>query len=337
MANRFHRPISRAVRPEDTAETLATYRDSQQRGKDAYAAMVGTFYDLITDFYEYGWGRSFHFAPAKVGVSLEDAQFCHQLLLGEAIGLRPGMKVLDVGCGIGGPQRALATKFGASIVGLNINEYQVRKCSTYNSEANLGHLCSVLHGDFMNIPAEDQSFDAVYHIEALPHAPDKTAAYAEIFRVLRPGAMFAGYDWCTTPLYDSASPEHRDVMQRIEYGNALPEIASFEDVTDGLRAAGFESIESRDCAPDADPQTPWYRPLEGVSLRPGSLPRTFVGRVLTTTVLRLLEGVRAVPRGSCEIQKVLNVAADNLVAAGRLGVFTPMYFHKARRPDQTRD
>ena len=197
MADRFHHPISRAFRPEDTAETLATYRHSQQHGKDAYAAMVGTFYDLITDFYEYGWGQSFHFAPAKIGESLADALLCHQLFLGEAIGLRPGMKVLDVGCGIGGPQRALATKFGASIVGLNINEYQVQKCSTYNSEANLEHLCSVLHGDFMDIPVEDRSFDAAYHIEALAHAPDKTAAYAEILRVLRPGAVFAGYDWCT--------------------------------------------------------------------------------------------------------------------------------------------
>ena len=56
----MHNPISRAVRPEDTAEALARYRDSQRRGKEEYAAMVEAFYDLITDFYEYGWGRSFH-------------------------------------------------------------------------------------------------------------------------------------------------------------------------------------------------------------------------------------------------------------------------------------
>ena len=60
------------------------------------------------------------------------------------------------------------------------------------AKAGLDHLCSVLHGDFLNIPAEDGSFDAAYHIEAMPHAPDKAAAYAEIFRVLRPGAVFAG-------------------------------------------------------------------------------------------------------------------------------------------------
>ena len=332
MGISFHNPISKAVRPEDTVETLSEYRRSQGRGKEEYARMVTAFYDLITDFYEYGWGQSFHFAPMKVGESFEEAIVGHEYFLGEAIGLRPGMKVLDVGCGVGGPQRSLAGKFGASIVGLNINEYQLGKCSVYNSEAGLDHLCSVLHGDFLNIPAEDGSFDAAYHIEAMPHAPDKTAAYAEIFRVLRPGAVFAGYDWCMTPLYDGANPEHRELKTGIEYGNALPEIASFTEVNDSLRAVGFELVEAHDRALDADPKTPWYQSLEGNGLKLRSLPRTSLGRRITSAALRVLESVRAVPRGSFEVQKILNIAADSCVASGRLGIFTPMYYHKARKP-----
>lgn len=262
MVPDFHNPISKAVQPEEMAETLSKYLNSQERGKEEYAAMVNTFYDLITDFYEYGWGQSFHFAPSIDGASFEEAIAGHQFFLGERLGLAPGMKVLDVGCGVGGPQRSLAQKFGASIVGLNISAYQAGKCMAYNKKAGLENLCSVLRGDFMNIPAEEGSFDAAYQVEAMPHAPDKTAVYAEVFRVLRPGAVFAGYDWCVTPAYDGGNPAHRDLKQRIEYGNALPEIASFADVTEGLRAAGFELIEARDRAPDADPQTPWYRPLE---------------------------------------------------------------------------
>ena len=65
MATEFHNPISRAVRPEDTVEVLERYRNSQRRGRAEYTAMVESFYDLITDFYEYGWGRSFHFDPAQ--------------------------------------------------------------------------------------------------------------------------------------------------------------------------------------------------------------------------------------------------------------------------------
>ena len=328
MATEFHNPISRAVRPEDTVEVLERYRNSQRRGRAEYTAMVESFYDLITDFYEYGWGRSFHFAPAKDGASFEEAITGHQHYLGEALGLKPGMRVLDVGCGVGGPQRALAKRFGATIVGLNISEYQLEKCAAYNRKAGLEDLCSTLHGDFMAIPAEDRSFDAAYHVEALPHAPDKTSAYAEILRVLRPGAVFAGYDWCMTPLYDSGDPVNRELKQGIEYGNALPAIASFDEVANGLRAAGFEGIATHDRALDADSATPWYRPLAGRALT----LRGPLGRRLTSTALRVLESIGAVPRGSCAVCQLLNVTADSLATAGLLGIFTPMYFHKARKP-----
>lgn len=335
MATDFHSPISRAVRPRDTIETLSKYRDSQNRSKEEYASMVKVFYDLITDFYEFGWSQSFHFAPIRGGASFKESLDQHEYFLGEAIDLRPGMNVLDIGCGVGGPQRFMAKNFGASITGLNINEYQARKCSTYNRKAVLDNLCGVLRGDFMRMPVADESFDAAYQIEALPHAPDKTAAYKEVFPVLRPGAVFAGYDWCLTPLFDGGNAEHRSIKRRIEYSNALPDIASFADIQDCLQAAGFELIEARDRASDADAETPWYRPLEGKGLTLRSLPRSAPGRKITSAVLRVLEGVFAVPKGSLATHQLLNVAADNLVAGGRLGIVTPMYYHKARKPGRS--
>ena len=332
MADDLHNPVSKAVRPEGVAERVSKYRRSQGLGKEEYASTVTAFYNLITDFCESGWGQSIHFALMEPGVSFEESIANHEYFLGEAIGLRPGMKVLDVGCGVGGPQRALARKFGASIVGLNINEYQLGKCSAYNSKAGLDHLCSVLHGDFLNIPAEDGSFDAAYHIEALCHAPDKAAAHAEIFRVLRPGAVFAGYDVCMTPLYDDGNPEHRELKEINEYVSSLPEIASFTEVTDSLRAVGFELIEARDRALDADPKTPWYQPMEGSILNLRRLPRTALARTIISVALRVLEGARAVPRGSSEVHKVINIVGDYFLAAGRLGIITPMYYHKTRKP-----
>jgi len=332
VAAAFHNPISQAVRPQEMAETLSSYQDSQERGKEEYASMVESFYELITDSYEFGWGPSFHFAAAEDGESFEQSIASHQRYLGAALGLRPGMKVLDLGCGVGGPQRALAKGFGCSIVGLNISEYQLAKCSRYNERAGLDHLCSVLHGDFMDIPAEAQSFDAAFHMEALPHAPHKTAAYAEVFRVLRADAIFAGFDWCMTPLYDGANHEHRRLKQQIERSNALPHIASFPEVTNGLKAAGFRRVKAHDRAVEAAPERPWYRPLEDGELTLRGLARTRLGRRITSAALRVLEGARAVPRGSRDIQEVLNMAADSLAAAGRLGIFTPMYFHHAQRP-----
>ncbi|MCE2406381.1 MAG: methyltransferase domain-containing protein [Pseudomonadales bacterium] len=332
MSNKTRNPISHAARQEDTDEALSNYRHSQEKSKVEYATMVKVFYELITDFYEFGWGESFHFAPSKDSQSFEEAITNHQYFLGNAMNLRPGLNVLDVGCGVGGPQRSIARKFGATITGLNISEYQLKKCAEYNAEADLDELCRVLLGDFMAIPAEDQSFDAAYHFEAIAHAPDKKRVYAEIFRVLKPSAIFAGYDWCTTPSFDAENPVHRDLKERIEFGNALPQIASFSDVDEGLRSAGFELIETGDRALDSDPATPWYHPLgtSGRSLR--SFARSTLGRKVTSLTLRVLELLRVVPRGATQTQGVLNIAADSLLAAGRLGIFTPMYYHKARKP-----
>ena len=46
--------------------------------------------------------------------------------------------------------------------------------------------------------AEDSTYDAAYQIEATCHAPDYVGVYKEILRVLKPGGLFAGYEWCMT-------------------------------------------------------------------------------------------------------------------------------------------
>ena len=332
MTHERRSPISKKIRQENTVETLLKYRNGFERANDEYAPMVERYYKLVTDFYEFGWGPSFHFAATKKGESLEQSIVRHQHLLGDALSLQPGMNVLDVGCGVGGPQRSLAKKYGATITGLNISEYQLQKCEEYNKESGLDELCHVLPGDFMDIPAEEESFDAAYHIEAIAHAPDKQTVYEELFRVLKPGSIFAGYEWCMTPLYNGNNPEHREIKEAIEFGNALPQIASFSEVDHGLQSAGFELIAAHDQALEADPNTPWYRPLEGSVTTLRGFPRSTFGRKLTSMTLRAVESLRLVPQGAFETQEILNIAADSLVAGGRRGIFTPMYFHKARKP-----
>ena len=46
--------------------------------------------------------------------------------------------------------------------------------------------------------------------------------YGEVFRVLKPGGLFASYEWVSTKLYDSNNPEHVHIMDEINYGNGLP-------------------------------------------------------------------------------------------------------------------
>ncbi len=320
---------------ERTASEYLAFHDEARGGglaarRQHYARMVNNFYDLVTDFYEFGWGPSFHFAPRRRGESLAASLARHEFFLALRLGLGPGMRVLDVGCGVGGPMRAIARFSGATIVGLNNNAYQVRRAAELTRAAGLDHLCSLVKADFMELSPDDGPYDAVYAIEAIPHAPDKVRLFRALHRVMRPGALFASYDWCLTPSYDGANREHRAIKRGIEEGDALPELPPFEVVTDALVQAGFELVESRDLARECDPTTPWYQPL-AARLALSGFHHSRVGRVVTNVAVRGLELARVAPRGAAAVSSFLNAAADAIVRGGETGTFTPMFYTLARK------
>ena len=305
-----------------------------ERRKEHYRSLVNHYYDLVTDFYEFGWGQSFHFAPRHRGESFEASQLRHQCFLADRLSLKPRMQVLDVGCGVGGPMRALARYTGASFLGINNNAYQIERAKVHTRDVQ--SLCSFIHGDYMQVPEDDNRYDAAINIEATPHTPDKTGVFQEILRVLRPGACFAGYEWCLTEKFDPRNAEHLRIKEDIVVGDALPDIARSSEICTALRAAGFELLESRDLALESDPETPWYRALQGRDLNLRSIPRTPVGRVLTNLVLRVGEKLHMFPEGSAAVSTLLNRAADSLVEGGKSGIFTPMFFYLARKPRRVR-
>ena len=301
-----------------------------ERRREHYQSLVRDYFSLVTDFYEFGWGSSFHFAPRRRGESFKASLLRHQRFLADRLSLKPGMQVLDAGCGVGGPMGNLARYTGACFIGLNTNAYQIERAKLHTRDVQ--SLCRFIHGDYMRIPEGDGSYDAAIAIESMPHAPDKTAAFREIFRVLRPGAGFAGYDWCLTEDFDPRNAEHARIRKDIMNGDALPDIAFTSEICSALRTAGFELLEARDLARESHPKTPWYRALQGRDLSLRSIPRTPAGRAVTNLVLRVGEGLRMVPEGVTAVSTLLNRAADALVAGGRQGIFSPMFFFLARKP-----
>ncbi|MCG8591738.1 MAG: methyltransferase domain-containing protein [Proteobacteria bacterium] len=298
-----------------------------------YANLVNQFYELVTDFYEYGWGRSFHFAPRKQGESFPESIARHEHYLADALRLGRESRVLDAGCGVGGPLLEIAGHTGAAIVGLNNSAYQIQKGERYLRRAGLADRCSFLRGDFMDIPAPAATFDAAYAIESTCHAPDRVAVFREIQRLLRPGGEFVGYEWCVTDRFDAGNAGHRQIVADIEEGNALPPILSTGAVLESLQKAGFDIVRSEDRAHDSAPETPWYHSLSGNDGSLRGLPRTPLGRKVTRAATRALEAVRLAPRGTTDVSDFLNRAADALVAGGETGIFTPMFFFHARKPD----
>ena len=75
-----------------------------------------------------------------------------------------------------------------------------------------------------------RSFDGAYAIEATCHAPSRHGVYSEIYRVLKPGATFAMYEWCLTPQYDASNALHRRIKKQIEEGDGLPDMARTTEI-----------------------------------------------------------------------------------------------------------
>jgi ubiquinone/menaquinone biosynthesis C-methylase UbiE len=76
--------------------------------------------------------------------------------------LRPGMRVLDVGCGVGGPAREIARFSDAKIVGLNNNDFQIGRARKYTKAAGLEDQVQFVKGDFMKLSEQfgENAFDA---------------------------------------------------------------------------------------------------------------------------------------------------------------------------------
>lgn len=329
-----------AVEGRSVASVVTGYRslhDEASGGdvevrKARYADMVNDYYDLVTDFYEYGWGQSFHFAVRRRGETFEESILRHEYYLALVLGLKPGMEVLDLGCGVGGPMRNIAHFSGARITGVNNNPCQVERGRRYVGQAGLEGRCELLKADFMDLPFGEGRFDAAFAIEATCHAPDRTDAFSQVFTVLKPGGLFAGYEWCLTDLYDPGSVEHRALKKTIEEGDALPDLTTTSAVDGALEEAGFELLETRDLAGHCAADTPWYLPLSGKEWTLRGIARTRPGRFLSHNSIRMMERLRLVPRGATELSGLLNLTADALVRSGELGVFTPLYFFLARKP-----
>ena len=132
--------------------------EERENGTYDYMGLTRDYYDLVTSFYEYGWGDLFHFAPLYRDKSFIESIRLHETYLADRLDIRPDMRVLDIGCGIGAPLVAIAQHTGAAIVGLNNNEAQVEKARARAAAANLAQPAGFIVGDYMHIDAPGRQF-----------------------------------------------------------------------------------------------------------------------------------------------------------------------------------
>ncbi|MFY1679632.1 MULTISPECIES: SAM-dependent methyltransferase [unclassified Streptomyces] len=105
----------------------------------------------------------------------------------ESMAVDAGSHVLDLGCGVGGPALRLVARTGARVTGVSVSEEQVKTANRLAAEAGVADRAVFAHGDAMDLPFSDASFDAVMALESICHMPDRQRALTEASRVLAPG------------------------------------------------------------------------------------------------------------------------------------------------------
>ena len=222
---------------------------------DASAPDVRSYYELLGDLYRAAWGDSIHFSVFRDGESRDEAALATERMLADEGGFGPGMSVLDVGCGSGGPAMTIAEHSGARVTGIDLVPRHVALARGKAAERGLADRTAFVQGDATSLPFEDASFDHVYAIESAYHATDKARFYAECARVLRPGGCFVGTDWLHGD--GSADEERTRQLEAVRRHHAIPSLIGLDAVRAHLEESGLVPETVEDLAERGNVQRNW--------------------------------------------------------------------------------
>lgn len=295
------------------------------------------FYDLVTDFYEYGWGKSFHFAPGYEGETFAESIKRQEHRIASLLNINANShtklpRVLDIGCGVGGPMRSILRffQYRVKIVGININQYHIDKASSYNQKCGVPSNCvEFIKTDFSDMKSvPDGSVDAAYDIEATLHSDDLEKTFREIHRTLKPGARFVTTQYCLTKQYDPAFELHRGIIQDIDETNSsYIKDRTVQSTQDCLQRAGFMVLQSH------DEFAKGYSDIEFHHMFSSSFYSTSLGLYFTFLLCLIGEHIlRIFPKGTTQVQYTLMKAARSFIRAGELQILTPCQLFVCEKP-----
>ncbi|KAI6097192.1 hypothetical protein F5141DRAFT_1220198 [Pisolithus sp. B1] len=231
----------------------------------AYAARCPGYYDGSTALTEYGWAQLFHFSGFYKGEGFAASLVRRQHYLAAQMGLRPGVRVLDVESGVG----ALALCGIAATI----------RAPTWEG----------VYGEIFKVPKPGSVASVV-----------PTSRYS----LTCPTTQFGVYEWCMTDAWDPSILSHSKLAHQIEIGSGMPELRPMKLARQAMRNVGFQIDHEEDLA-DRPDQISWYYSLEGDILKAPTAWDYFTfwrmswsGKLVTHTAVRFMELFGLFPKGT---------------------------------------
>lgn len=228
--------------PAPPPEEAKVEKHGRRHSKNRDAAAISHHYDVGNDFYRLVLGPTMVYSCAvydSEDSSLEAAQEAKLDLVCRKLGLQPGMRVLDVGCGWGSFALHAAERYGVSVVGVTISTEQAELVRKRVADAGLTERVDIRIQDYRDI--DDGPFDAISSIGMSEHVGrEQLPRYvSQLHSLLRPGGRLLNHaiSWNAGPADDDPD----SFIPRYVFPDG--EMLSLSEVVVELEAGGFEVLD----------------------------------------------------------------------------------------------
>jgi len=208
-----------------------------------YLGEVRRYYDRVTPLYLRYMGDTYQAGLIRAGSEAAPYRATN-LFCASRAGIQPGHRVLDAGCGTGGPAIDIAQSIaGVTIDAITLSPVQAHRANELVRQAGLADRIRVYLGDFHRLPFDEGAFDTALFLESMGYSYDPDQLLAEVCRVLRPGGtLYVKGIFQREPLL---SEQERAGLAEFDqvYAHKTPRMST---TVQRVSALGFRRVESDD-------------------------------------------------------------------------------------------